>query len=217
MKLKKNIIRSFIQGFKEVNNMKIWIVYLNKKDQIRIQRYNINRSNLSNYVNAGRMRFTVAKKSHRANVYYKLKNEEKIKNKAEKQPNENIKFILSLGDYKDMDVDIIIERIMSAEEYQKYKNNEGIFKEMKDAAFGILMDNKQFGFATMLKTYNVEGQEAPTWTDEETHDSQFTRFDIRGIDMLFEATHQRVVPEKYRRNGNQKSLTEDQRKEEQGV
>lgn len=138
-----------------------------------------------------------------------------------KLPMQNVKLLLSIGDYKHTEFDIIIKRVFSAEQFKNLVERSSnitdahnrIRDETIDMAAASLRNNGHFGLAKMLKNnssvdYVVGGEYV--WTDEQPADAEFTRFQIRGEDRLLEIASKRRVPHEYGSSGKeQKKLKKD--------
>lgn len=131
---------------------------------------------------------------------------EEIKKPIQKEP--NIKILISIGDYKHVDFDIIIKRVISSEDFRNLVSRnpedgtyERIRSETIDMAAADLRSRGHFGLAKMLgKNINidyVEGGEFVETGESETNGIVFERFDIRGDDRLSEINGNRKVPKSY--------------------
>ena len=131
---------------------------------------------------------------------------EEITKQIQKEP--NIKILISIGDYKHVDFDIIIKRVITSEDFRNLVSRnpedgtyERIRSETIDMAAADLRSRGHFGLAKMLgKNINigyVEGGEFVETGESETNGVVFERFDIRGDDRLSEINGNRVVPKGY--------------------
>ena len=123
-------------------------------------------------------------------------------------PEQNILLLISIGDYRHTEFDIIIKRVFTADDFknlvQRSKTieqaHERIRNETIEMAAAKLRSNKQYGLAKMLQHNTdidyVAGGEY-TWTDEQPTDVEFTRFDIRNSDRLKDIQSKRIIPEGY--------------------
>lgn len=130
----------------------------------------------------------------------------------------NILLLISIGDYKHVDFDIILKRIFDPEDFKNLVNrsksvesaHERIKNETIDMAAAKLRNNGHFGLAAMLKNNEevdyVKGGEY-TWTEEQPCDVDFVRFDIRKKNMLKEINSKRVTEYK-----KQKKLDDNDKK-----
>ena len=155
-------------------------------------------------------RHTVYKKLHDKGYYFDKK--------AKLWKRENILLLISIGDYKHVEFDIIIKRVFAAEEFENLIErsktiedaHEKIRKETIDMAAAKLRANGHYGLAKMLLHNTnidyVSGGEY-TWTEEQSSAAEFTRFDIRNEDRLAEINSKRKTPEKY--NTKQKKIEVD--------
>lgn len=138
--------------------------------------------------------------------------------KKEISKEKNILLLISIGDYKHVDFDIILKRIFDPEDFKNLVNrsksvesaHERIKNETIDMAAAKLRNNGHFGLAAMLKNNEevdyVKGGEY-TWTEEQPCDVEFVRFDIRKQNRLKEINTKRVTEYKKQKklddeNGN---------------
>lgn len=163
-------------------------------------------------------RHTVYKKLHDRGYYFdkkaKLWKAEELRAAAEQERAEteqrpkNILLLISIGDYKHVEFDIIVKCVFSAEEFKNLIErsktiedaHERIRKETIDMAAAKLRANSHYGLAKML-LHNTEidyvaGGEY-TWTEERPTAAEFTRFEIRNEDRLAEINAKRKTPEEY--------------------
>ena len=131
---------------------------------------------------------------------------EEIKKPIQKEP--NIKILISIGDYKHVDFDIIIKRVISSEDFRNLVSRnpeDGTYERIRSETIGMaavdLRSRGHFGLARMLgKNINidyVEGGEFVETGESETNGIVFERFDIRGDDRLSEINGNRKVPKGY--------------------
>ena len=151
-------------------------------------------------------RHTVYKKLHDRGYYFDKK--AKLWKAEEEQRPKNILLLISIGDYKHVEFDIIVKCVFSAEEFKNLIErsktiedaHERIRKETIDMAAAKLRANSHYGLAKML-LHNTEidyvaGGEY-TWTEERPTAAEFTRFEIRNEDRLAEINAKRKTPEEY--------------------
>ena len=168
-------------------------------------------------------RRTVYKKLHQRGYSYDKsvrvwREEATEQKKIEKPKLQNVKLLLSVGDYKHTEFDVIIKRVFSGEEFRNLIERSGniedahnrIRDETIDMAAAKLRANGHYGLAKMLLHNTnidyVSGGEY-TWTEEQSSAAEFTRFDIRNEDRLAEINSKRKTPEKY--NTKQKKIEVD--------
>ena len=175
----------------------------------RIQHRRIKKKNLEKY---DRVRqYIVIRKKRKHNKVWVYRAKETVKE-------QNVKLLISIGDYKHVSFDIIIKRVFSAADFKNLIErsktvddaHERIRNETIDMAVADLRSRGHFGLANMLKKNTeidyVQGGEY-TWTDEPAQDTHFTRFDIRGESRLKEILSKREVPKEYNAK-NQKKIGE---------
>lgn len=175
---------------------------------------------------------TVYKKLHRQGYRYErlgrewimvqelhLEPEQKRPEQPEEtEPEQNVMLLISIGDYKHAEFDIIIKRIFTAQDFRNLversdtveESHMRIRNETIDMAIAKLRENGHFGLASMMKhnsniDYVLGGEY--TWTSEAAQDVEFTRFLIRGTDALKQINSKRAVPLNY--NKRQSKINED--------
>ena len=116
----------------------------------------------------------------------------------------NIKVVVAITSYHKMDLDIVIEKVIGAD-------NDLTDKQLKDQliseAVSILLSVGQLGFAALVNDKDtVSGIERES-TEEDISVTKITRFEVKGRDVLKAALTQR--PKQYETK-NQKKLDNEQ-------
>ena len=133
-------------------------------------------------------------KAHYKVNYNKYKREHKY-NKHErawiKQEN-NIKVVVAITSYHKMDLDIVIEKVISAD---NDLTDEQLKNQLISEAVSILLGVGQLGFAALVNDKDtVSGIESEP-TEEDISVTKITRFEVKGRDVLKAALTQR--PKQY--------------------
>lgn len=118
----------------------------------------------------------------------------------EKNP-ENVQAILVVGDYEGEEFDIVGKMVITKDEYSRFGSNHELQRLMVKYAVNNLIENRQGGMAAMIgKEGNNVGIEVEL-TNMPKDDFHFTRFMVRGVDMLYEMTHRRKSSYQKRMDG----------------
>ena len=101
-------------------------------------------------------------------------------------PSENVKLTVAITSYKNMDLDIVLERILPMDDYLQQDRNYWLNKIITEG-ITLLLKNKQKGLAAMINDEKAVAGIEIEYTDEDTKPTEFTRFVINKRNILKQA------------------------------